>query len=175
MGVVLIVIGIGWAALGVMNLVSGLQRLDEQGFGDAGKGFALIFNMAFLIVPGLMLAGLGVIVRRQRRRAMASSSAGSSASAAIDQRPPVVEDIMTKKCPECAETIKLRAVVCRFCQYRFDPAEVQRPHRSDFGRPCCFRPFREGSAFGVPISRPHPRSLSLRPGDSHLPSRKACR
>ena len=32
-----------------------------------------------------------------------------------------------------------------------------------------------GSAFRTKGSRPHPRSLALRPGDSHPPSRKACR
>ena len=30
------------------------------------------------------------------------------------------ESIDTKECPECAETIKLRAKVCRYCGYKFE-------------------------------------------------------
>lgn len=32
----------------------------------------------------------------------------------------------TKKCPTCAETIKLEALKCRFCGETFDPNEVKR-------------------------------------------------
>src|SRR4029077_9831007 len=50
---------------------------------------------------------------------------------------------------------------------RFHPAEVMVPCRSDLGTPCCLHPTVAG--FGSrshSFSRPHPRSLSLRPGDS---------
>ena len=32
----------------------------------------------------------------------------------------------TKKCPACAETIKLEAIRCRFCGEKFDPEDVAR-------------------------------------------------
>src|SRR5450759_435129 len=52
---------------------------------------------------------------------------------------------------------------------RFHPAEVSQPHRSDFGCPCCLRPL--GCGLGLrrfSFSRPHPRSSSLRPDNSHV-------
>src|SRR5262249_28791308 len=38
---------------------------------------------------------------------------------------------------------------------RFHPAEVEVPHRPDFGTPCCLRPTAVGSALGSHLSRPH--------------------
>ena len=55
---------------------------------------------------------------------------------------------------------------------RFHPAEVAMPHRSDFGTPFCLRPPEAGSALGSGFSRPHLRSLSLRPDDSWSPPRE---
>ena len=34
-------------------------------------------------------------------------------------------DALSRKCPDCAETIKVEAFVCRFCGRKFQAAEVQ--------------------------------------------------
>lgn len=45
------------------------------------------------------------------------------------------DGVNTKKCPACAENIKLEALVCRFCGHKFDPKDVQdaiRKPKDDF-------------------------------------------
>ena len=34
-------------------------------------------------------------------------------------------DVLTKKCPDCAEAIKIEARVCRFCGRNFELSEVK--------------------------------------------------
>ncbi len=41
---------------------------------------------------------------------------------AIRQSDPATEPVIddTKECPQCAETVKARARICRFCHYQFE-------------------------------------------------------
>jgi predicted RNA-binding Zn-ribbon protein involved in translation (DUF1610 family) len=44
-------------------------------------------------------------------------------AAPIDAVMPVKNDPDSKECPMCAETIKYRAKICRFCNHRLEPHE----------------------------------------------------
>lgn len=65
MGLILIVIGFGWAALGVANLV-GVFSPGSDAAASGLQAFGLIFNMALFILPGLAVGGIGVYMTRRR-------------------------------------------------------------------------------------------------------------
>lgn len=102
-GILLIILGLGWAGLGILNLASGLAALQASKASEAWQGFALLFNMALLILPGSALAGLGFLVRGRTVDRNLNRPSGASASKGL------------RPCPACAESIKLDAKLCRFC------------------------------------------------------------
>jgi predicted RNA-binding Zn-ribbon protein involved in translation (DUF1610 family) len=84
----------------------------------------------FFLIPGLIYS-----IWRHTTVAQVCPSCGSSAVIPTDS--PVAQqkialstgdfspDALSQKCPDCAETIKLGALVCRFCGHKFQPAQVQ--------------------------------------------------
>ena len=76
----MVVVGLIWALLGVANIVKGF----ENGSGETMKAVSLVVNMLFFVLPGLVCAGLGQILRR---RGAPSQTEGQE----------------RRKCPHCAD------------------------------------------------------------------------
>jgi hypothetical protein len=63
MAILLLVVGGGWALLGLLNLIGmfGKTTADQTGI----QMFGLILNVCLFILPGLVLAGIGALLKRR--------------------------------------------------------------------------------------------------------------
>jgi len=64
MWIVLLVVGLGWALLGVGNLI---MVAAKPGATEGVVAVAMMFNGLLFVLPGLMLAGIGALVRGRRQ------------------------------------------------------------------------------------------------------------
>jgi len=99
MGMLLMIVGYGWAALGALNIFMAdhpAEYMTGNGNGDIYWGVLVIGSMFVYWAPGLIIGGIGTIIHRKKKRRLA-----------------IMENII--KCPNCAEEIKKAAKTCRFC------------------------------------------------------------
>ena len=81
MGVVLFVIGLCWAMVGVAHLVRLSQMTGANAPSDGMAAFGSLLDVAAFIIPGVLLALLGLVLRwrakRAQRRAAGATSPGA--------------------------------------------------------------------------------------------------
>lgn len=107
---------IGWIL--IVLAVSNAAAVEFRGGIDslALGGFLLHILLSPILWIGLVLLWLG------RHRHVGTPAGFATSSYGSDRAVSEVDG--TKKCPYCAETIKLEAVKCRFCGSELNSAEV---------------------------------------------------
>jgi hypothetical protein len=82
----------------------------------------------FFFVFGALISAQGQVLKASLDTAVNTSPFLSNQQRAAIMSLPFgvsVEAVGTKKCPDCAESIKLDALVCHYCGRKFEHAEVQ--------------------------------------------------
>lgn len=91
MRLILQIVGGIWAGLGVLNIVGLFGTTTSSTLESLG----LIFNMVLFVLPGLVLCGIGSMMK--------------------------AEPSYIRRCHQCAEIVQPAAIKCRFCGSALNP------------------------------------------------------
>lgn len=119
MDVLLKIVGGLWASLGALNVVVSCS-IDPAD--STAMLFGLVFNMFLFILPGLAVYGIGASISKKKKTEQ--KNPGRSGDGARMRIGPFDELEAARRCPQCAETIKVRASICRFCNRQFTEHEI---------------------------------------------------
>ena len=107
--------GLIFSVLGFSALPETLREIDLMEYNAKNFGYHIIFPVFLLAAkPAQIAEQLNGVLDQARQRV----SFAGSAEPPSPQKTPTAPD--EKECPMCAETVKARAKICRFCGYKFE-------------------------------------------------------
>lgn len=96
---------------------------------------AISIGLAWLMTLGKVALGLAILaalvayavmigIYRNRPRGVEWARGAEAGNMVVEEARPMgrVESVEDKVCPQCAETVKRAAKICRFCRHEFEPA-----------------------------------------------------
>ena len=129
LGFVLGVFGLAYVAFAVPSAREGAQRrLPSRPFVPAGETAVVIDDVSEKVSIGdsvkvLRLDGLYADVELPDGRSVRVPQSAFSKLEYGEKQPDASAEAETKECPRCAEAVKFRAKVCRFCGHEFELAK----------------------------------------------------
>jgi rubredoxin/uncharacterized membrane protein len=130
-------VSIIWSLFCLVGLTVGLANVGHHMAGykteyeRAGATIGLGIGMGMWVVIWLAIAGPAFViylVSKEKRMTRANTDTARTKTLGSKIGTILLEEVSiddeTKKCPECAEIIKLEAKKCRFCGHLFDANEV---------------------------------------------------
>jgi hypothetical protein len=128
MMVALVIVGIVvWFLLPILICSA---TAEEKGYPSGSAGF-LGFLLGWIAVLFYALRSNKRKDAREQAARIAQATKSLQATSETDRLPlrldeTAASDDMTKQCPDCAESVKAAALVCRFCGHKFTTEESQK-------------------------------------------------
>lgn len=111
------IVGIVAGIVGLFKAETRRQGISILVFGVAVTGAAVVMTPIGGVIFGLVFATIGFITGKGKATGIYARTTASSRDAKQ-------ASFVTKVCPQCAETIAMDALVCRFCGHQFTEDEI---------------------------------------------------
>ena len=109
-----------WTLFCVWGAMSGLSSIDPALLETTGGSVGASLGLGLWIVAWGVIVGptavIGLLFKKKPKKKEAAETTGK-----LEPRiEPSISTEETKPCPQCAETVKIKAKICRYCRYEFE-------------------------------------------------------